>query len=652
MCGIFGAIGDATDQALDAARAALRHRGPDSDGAWRDGAIGLAHTRLRIIDLSPAASQPMRGCDEQIQVTFNGEIYNHRALRRELESLGHRFRSNGDGEAIVHGYEEWGPAVVERLDGMFAFGLWDGRARSLLCARDRTGKKPLFYAVSPSGSALRFASEIKALVAAGHADALDRAQLPMFLSWGYVPAPYTLHAGVLQLPPACKLLFTPATQKLTVEEYWRPTFLEPPVRDSFAQAKARVRELVVAAVERRLESDVPLGAFLSGGIDSTIVVGVMAKLLGRRVRSFSIGFHGDPRFDETAYAREAAAALGSDHTELKLDPTSVESIERLVWLHDGPFADSSAIPTEAIARQMKPHVTVALSGDGGDELFAGYLRFLAAEAAERIPRSLRAALVRVGRAIPGGLPHHSLGARARRFLVAADQPLADRLARWNSSFAFELPNLLRPEIARGLDLDEPAAWQRRFFDGDGYGYGYGYGHGHGHRRDVTPLQKILEHNFRTYLAYDLQTKVDRCSAGSAFEVRAPFLDTALVEYAGRLPDGYKRRGPRTKHILREAFADLLPPRIARRGKMGFAVPLAAWFRSDLRDYLRDTLGPSARVHELVDARATAALVEEHLSTRADRSAQIWTLLTLEIWLRALASQSLPKAQDREARVYH
>ena len=614
MCGIFGAVGDATDEALAAGRAALHHRGPDSGGQWRDGVVGLAHARLQVIDLSDAGAQPMTGCDPSVRVTFNGEIYNHRTLREELEKRGHRFRSRSDTEAILHGYEEWGPAVVERLDGMFAFGLWDGSRRRLVLARDRTGKKPLFYTLTDG--ALRFASEVKALVAAGHDDALDPAALPMFLSWGYVPAPATLHRGVSSLGPASRLVYEGGRAR--IDTYWQPTFLDPPLEIELPEAKARVRELVIAAVQRRLESDVPLGAFLSGGIDSTIVVGVMARLLGRRVRTFSIGFQGDPAFDETSRARNTARAFGTQHTEFALEPSSVELIEKLVWLHDGPFADSSAIPTYTVARLTREHVTVALSGDGGDELFAGYLRLLAAEAAERIPGPLRAGLRAAVRFIPPNLPFHSLPARARRFLDGAKMPIGDRVGRWNSSFAFELGSLVRPEVARGLDLAWPRAWQAGFFSGPG-----------------STLAHLLDHNFRTYLACDLQTKVDRSSAGCALEVRSPLLDTALVEYAGRLPDRLRRRGTRTKYVLREAFADLLPDEVKRGPKRGFGVPLGRWFRGPLRQFVADTLGPGARINDLLQRSAVATLVDDHLGGRADRSAQLWTLLTLEVWLGML-----------------
>jgi asparagine synthase (glutamine-hydrolysing) len=626
VCGIFGAIGDATDEALSAACVALAHRGPDSAGAWRDGAIGLAHTRLKVIDLSEAAAQPMVGCERAIQLTFNGEVYNHRELRRELEQEGHKFNSRSDVEVVVHGYEQWGVEVVERLDGMFAFGLWDGRTRRLLLARDRSGKKPLFYTCD--GRSLRFASELKALVAAGHPDGLDPAALPMFLSWGYVPDPATLHRGVLTVPPASRLVWEPGRGAAPrVDRYWSPTFLEPPLQVGEDEARGRIRELVIAAVARRLEADVPLGAFLSAGIDSTIVVGVMARLLGRRVHTFSIGFPEHPAFDESAPARETARFFDTQHTEFQMQRVSPEVVEKLVWLHDGPFADSSAIPTFTVSQLTRRHVTVALSGDGGDELFAGYLRFLAAEAAEHIPSLVRRAANLAGRLLPRGLPPHSLGARARRFFDQAARPLAERIAAWNSQFAFELADLIRPELADTLDLAGPMDWQRSFFEGPN-----------------EPLALLLEHNFRTYLPCDLHVKVDRCSAGQGLEVRAPFLDTALMEYAGRLPNRLRRRGTRTKYVLRAAFADLIPPHIARRPKRGFGVPLDAWFRGDLRPLLADRLGGSARLNEYLRPEAVARLLAEHLGGRADHSERLWTLLSLEVWLGQLASAA-PRARD-------
>ncbi|HEY2744508.1 MAG TPA: asparagine synthase (glutamine-hydrolyzing), partial [Polyangia bacterium] len=517
MCGIFAALGPLPLGASEAVSAALAHRGPDAEGRVVDGECTLVHRRLKVIDLSPAASQPMASDDGAVQVVFNGEIYNHRALRLELEGRGHRFRSRSDTETIVRGYESWGDDVVERLDGMFAFALWDRRRRRILVARDRAGKKPLFFATS--GGVFRCASTVAALHASGLSSEMDPSSLPMYLAYGFVPAPATLHLGVEQLPPASRLVVG-VDQPPRIDSYWQPRFGHERTRDSFATASARVRGLTTAAVERRLESDVPLGAFLSGGIDSTIVVGLMARALGR-VRTFSIGFAGDARYDETRYARIAARAFGSEHTEFTLQPSSFELVETLVRQHDGPFGDSSAIPTYVVSQLTRQHVTVALTGDGGDELFCGYTRFLAAEAAEKIPGPARRLAAACARVLPSTPSERSWLARGRRFVSSAALPLADRIAAWNTFFSPR--EILRRDRAHDFDVDAPLAWQRSIF---------------AECTGRTVLARLLEHNFRTYLPYDLMVKSDRCAMAHALEARAPLLDTALVEYAATLPPSY------------------------------------------------------------------------------------------------------------------
>ena len=617
MCGIFGALGPLPDGVLDAVSASLAHRGPDAEGRFTDGQCTLLHRRLKIIDLSEAAAQPLASDDGQVVVVFNGEIYNHHALRHELEARGHHFRSRSDTESIVRGYQAWGDGVVERLDGMFAFALWDRARQRLLVARDRAGKKPLFYA--QTGATLRFASTVATLHASGLPQAIDTSQLPAYLAYGFVPPPHTLHAAVRQLPPASRLVVE-RDGAPKIDRYWSVEFGATTTRDSFADAAARVRTLTEAAVERRLESDVPLGAFLSGGVDSTIVVGLMARALGR-VRTFSIGFAGDARYDETAYARIAARAFGTEHTEFTLEPSSFELVQTLVQHHDGPFGDSSAIPTYVVAGLTRRHVTVALTGDGGDELFCGYVRFLAAEAAERIPTPLRRLAARVSSLLPlsSSGSERTLRARARRFLDASALPLADRMAAWNTFF--DPHALMRRDVVDAAELDAPLAWQRSIFADS---------------RDRPPLARVLEHNFRTYLPYDLLVKADRATMAHGLEARSPFLDTALIEYAATLPAAYLRRGRETKRVLKQAFADLLPPRIRHRGKMGFGVPLGTWFRSDLRAYLHDHLADGARLYDFLDRGAVARLLDEHERSARDHGQRLWALLTLEIWLRTLA----------------
>jgi len=623
MCGIFGAVGEA-ELKVDAALDALAHRGPDARGVWRDRQAALGHTRLAVIDLTPTGAQPMVAPDGSTVVVFNGEIYNHHELRAELGGLGHCFRSTSDTEVIVEGYRAWGPAVIERLDGMFALGLWDAPRRRLLLARDRAGKKPLFYCASDG--AFRFASEVKALLAAGVPAEVEASSLPHLLSFGYTPAPQTMFRGIHQLPPASRLTLE-WNGAPSVRQYWQAPFLEPPIACDEREAIAEVRRLTEAAIVRRLEADVPLGAFLSGGVDSTIVVGVMSRHLRSPVKTFSIGFPDDADYDEASIARTTAAALGAEHTEFQLDPIEPDLIGRLVWHHDGPFGDSSAIPTSIVAGLTRRHVTVALTGDGGDELFCGYLRFLAAEAIERLPASLRRMGAGLGARLPDTGRERALWTRGRRFLQAAGLSLPDRLVSLSPYFGAALPELL-PGEAGPLDLDAPAAHVGALVGDAG---------------SASTLARILHHNFECYLPGDLLVKADRCSMMHSLETRSPFLDRALIEFVARLPDRFKRRGLTTKWILRKAFADLLPPAIARGKKTGFGVPLGSWFRGRLRPYLEDHLRPGARLYDYVDERYVRRLLGEHLAGRAYHGHRLWLLLTLEVWLRSLSTAAMARA---------
>lgn len=640
MCGIFGAVGPDTQQidedAIAGATFSLQHRGPDAHGALVYNRAVLGHTRLRIIDLTEAGAQPMRNTDGSVAVTYNGEIYNHHSLRAALSARGYRFRSRCDTEVLVYGYEEWGDRLPERLDGMFAFAVWDERRQRLLLCRDRAGEKPLFYHFDPVSRTLRFASEIKALFPLGAPLQVRHQGLPMLLSYGYVPAPETLYEGINQLPPATRLTLE-AGGTPRIESFWSVPFAEPAQATLSHHARSRVRQLMIEAVRTRLESDVALGAFLSGGIDSSIVVGILSRLLGKRVKTFSIGFSGDARFDETHYARAVAQAFETDHVEFTVSPTTFDLgslVGELVWLHDGPFGDSSAIPTYMVAKLAREHVTVALTGDGGDELFCGYHRLIAAEAAEYVPPGLLEAVGRMAGHLPNARSERSLLSRTKRFLGAAALPMAERVARWNSMFLSDLDRVLRREWVQQLDLDEPLSWQRSIF---------------AQQQRGSPLSRVLGHNFTTYLPYDVLTKVDRTSMAHALETRAPFLSHELIEYAATLPDDYRRHGTQMKRVLREAFADLLPEQVLHRGKMGFGIPLGTWFRSELRDYLVQHLGPGARVYEYLDQRIVRSYVQEHLQVRADHSHRLWTLLTLEVWLRALPRWSARPERSRMAR---
>jgi asparagine synthase (glutamine-hydrolysing) len=632
MCGICGEVRfdgrPVTAGQVIGMRDRLIHRGPDSDGTYISpgGSAGLGFRRLRIIDLSANGSQPMGNEDGSIQVVFNGEIYNFQALRDRLEQRGHRFRSKSDTETIVHLYEDEGPAAIEQLDGMFAIAIWDERQRKLTLARDRAGKKPLFFHRTPRR--ILFASEIKALMV--HPDfetEVDPAAVPYLFLYGYAPSPHTFYRGVDEVPPGSLLTLRHDGTTEVQRRYWTigDQFLrEPGPRRAVprAEATARVRELMTDAVSRRLVSDVPLGAFLSGGVDSTIVVGIMSRLMREPVKTFSIGFEGDARYDETAYAREAAERFRTNHTEFRVTPSAMGLIDKLIWHHDGPFGDSSAIPTYIVSELTRRQVTVVLNGDGGDELFAGYLRFLGAVVSERIPRALGVAADAVLSRVPSPSRHKHWLSFAQRFSQALTLPLYDRITRWNSFFyGDDLGELLRADLYDAASID-PLAYLR----GDLARL----------ERVPTTLGKVLDVNFSTYLPGDLLVKMDRCAMANSLEARSPFLDTALIEYVTGLPDDYKLAGRRTKAILRDAFADLLPASIQTRGKMGFAVPLGAWFRGELREFMTDhLLDPGARYTAYLNAPLVHRIVERHLAGDVDASPKIWTILCFERWLRLL-----------------
>jgi asparagine synthase (glutamine-hydrolysing) len=643
MCGLCGDLrlsagaGPVRPDELRRMRDTLVHRGPDAEGIFvsDDARVGLGFRRLSIIDLSPNGHQPMANEDGSIRLVFNGEIYNYRDLRRGLVG-GHDFRSQTDSEVILHLYEDKGVEAFAELDGMFAIAIWDGRLRRLVLARDRAGKKPMFYLRTPDRFV--FASEIKAFFQLpGVTIEPDPSTFPSYFLHGYVPGTGTMYRGVQQVEPGSFLTMT-GEGALTGQRYWHlryPTVKELKSRPVPARetAVARVRELVDAAVARRLISDVPIGAFLSGGVDSSIVVGLMSRHMSEPVRTFSIGFEGDPSFDETAYARTAAEHFGAKHTEFRVTPSAVGLVEKLVWHHDGPFGDASAIPTYIVSQLTRKHVTVALNGDGGDELFAGYVRFGAGMAAERIPRAVR----RLLSATLAGLPAPSNGrhilSRAQRFARAMNLPLHERMTRWISLFYDDLEGLFTPECLASVGpIDRLAYLAPELAAMEGR----------------SPLGQMLHANYKSYLLNDLLVKMDRCSMANSLEMRSPFLDRELTEYVAGLPDEFKIKGTRRKIVLREAFADLLPPSIQTRGKMGFGVPLDAWFRGELRDYLREMLlAGDARYPAYLSRERVEGLVRAHQASQANLGLQLWTLLTFEVWLRALTEWTTPAARVQE-----
>jgi asparagine synthase (glutamine-hydrolysing) len=632
MCGICGELSyDApvAERWLAAMSGTLSHRGPDHQATYlgREDRIGLGFRRLSIIDLRSAAHQPIGNEDGTIQLVFNGEIYNYRELRAPLAAGGHAFRSNSDSEVIVHLYEEHGDAAIDRLEGMFALALWDGRRNRLLLARDRAGKKPLF--VWSDERRTVFASEIKALVARPELGIeIDEDAIPYYFLHGYVPHPATFYKQVTQIDPGTVLTID-ATGRRTTRRYWQLTFPPAQVQSRIAitreEAARRVRELVTSAVRRRLMSDVPLGAFLSGGIDSTIVVGVMQQLAREPVRTFSIGFDGDAAFDETDVARATAERFGTLHTEFRVRPSAIDLLDTLVYHHDGPFADSSAIPTYLVSKLTREHVTVALTGDGGDEVFAGYLRFRAALAAERVPAWAGGMVGSTFEHLPTPRNERHWVARGRRFARFMQLPLEDRLAAWAGVFYEDVEPLLDSALLQRLAPVDRRRHLRAVAPSPG----------------ASPLSRLLAANFHSYLHDDLLVKADRMSMAVSLEARAPFLDRELVEYVAALPDEFKIRGRETKSILREAFADLLPDAVKRAPKKGFGVPLDSWFRGELKGFTHDVLlSAGARCREYVDQTYVRRLLDEQAAGRANHGHRLWTLLTFERWLQLLPSWRL------------
>jgi asparagine synthase (glutamine-hydrolysing) len=596
----------------------LRHRGPDAEGLLVETGgspcVGLVHRRLSIIDLSAEANQPLGNEDGSVHVMLNGEVYNFQQLRQGLEAS-HSFRSQGDSEVIVHGYEDRGDEIVAALDGMFALAIWDAGRRRLVLARDPFGKKPLYY--WSDGRRLVFGSEIKALLAAGVPCALDDSGLGEYLGFGYVPTPRTLYQGIRKLPPA-SLLVADANGVGEPRRYWDLQF--PPEGDvarvAPAEAATRVRELLTEAVRKRLVSDVPLGVLLSGGIDSSAVAVLMAQLASRQIKTFTVGFEGHTFYDERAHADLVARHVGAEHHASVVKPRAAALMETLLHHHDEPFGDSSALPTYLVAREARKHVTVAINGDGGDETFAGYDRFYAAILAARIPGPLRHALRLLARVLPEGGSYHGTLRRIRRFTDKAVLPFDERFFAWGAFF--DLRSLRALGIGPLVDRERILSSYRQALETC---------------RESSLLSRLLYVNARTYLLDDLLPKMDRMTMAHGLEARSPFLDRPLVEYVAGLPDGLKRAGPRGKVVLKRAFEGLLPASIVHRRKHGFGVPLGDWFRGELRPMVEDTLLSSPRLGRRLRVAALRQLFEEHTSGRADRGQQLWTLLTLELWLR-------------------
>jgi asparagine synthase (glutamine-hydrolysing) len=622
VCGIVGQAsrdGRPGDRAtLERMCAALEHRGPDSRGLHVDEGVGLGIQRLRVIDLA-TGDQPIFNEDGSIAVVLNGEIYNYRELRAELERSGHRFATRSDTEVIAHLYEEDGPQLVQRLHGMFGLAVWDAKRRRLLLARDRVGKKPLYYA--DLGDRLSFASELGALLQDdGVPRDVDHQALDAYLAYRWVPSPMTAFRAVRKLPPGNMLTFEEG--RATVERYWRLDFSRTRTVDDPREVHEELRAQIRAATARRMISDVPLGAFLSGGIDSAAVVAAMAETSSEPVKTFSIGFTSE-KFNELPLARVVAERFGTEHHELMVEPDALDVIPRIVRHYGEPFADDSAIPSFYVAEMARAHVTVALNGDGGDESFGGYPRYAVNRASahlERLPVALRRAMAVAGMRVPESGTIDSWPSRIRR---AAETLPLDGAARY-VAYMTHLNGLRRER----LYTDE----YRRLV-GESVAFEV-MGRPWRDSRAGAIVDRMLDVDVQTYLPDDLLVKMDIATMASSLEARSPLLDHELMELAASLPAHLKVRGRETKVVLRSALRGWVPDEILDAPKRGFRLPLGDWFRGELRNFSREVL---------LDARATGRgyfdesyvreLLDRHAGGTQDHSQGIWTLLMFELWHR-------------------
>jgi len=620
MCGIAGKVtgGEPVSPALISQMCdSIRHRGPDGEGIHVEGQVGLGMRRLAIIDLV-TGDQPLVSEDGQVLAVFNGEIYNHVALRAELERRGHSFRGESDGEVIVHLYEEHGAGCVERLSGMFAFALWDARERRLMLARDRVGKKPLFYA--RAGGALLFASEPRAILLDPTVPRdVDPRALDAFLVNQYVPHDLCAFAALAKLPPATRLLWQPGGEP-RLERYWSLDYL-PKGELPAAEAEERLRAAILEATRKRLMSDVPLGAFLSGGVDSSVVVAAMAMTSAEPVRTFSVSFPGSD-VDESPHARAVAERYGTDHTELAVGPPEASLLPRIAWHFGEPFADPAALPTFQLSELTRRHVTVALNGDGGDESFAGYRRYwqlARTRSADSLPPALRRALAAAAGRLAGGTEGRAPLPRAARLASRLAMPPARRYADLFRYFRdADRDRLYTPEFRAGLGTADPLRHVEAAWDG---------------RAGLEDVDRLMAVDLDTYLCDDLLAKVDVTSMANSLEVRSPLLDFELMELAARMPTRHKLRGTEGKVVLRDAVRGWLPDGILDRPKQGFAVPLEDWLRGEMRALPEEVLlDPAASDRGIFRPEAVQDMIGEHREG-LDRADQLWAMVNLELWFR-------------------
>jgi asparagine synthase (glutamine-hydrolysing) len=627
MCGISGIVDLVSQRPIDQARlramnGTIAHRGPDGDGFHFEPGVGFGHRRLSIIDLE-GGKQPLYNEDETVLVTFNGEIFNFQGVERELLARGHKFRTRCDTEVIVHAWEEWGERCVERFNGMFAFAVWDRNKQTLFIARDRLGVKPLYYTQLPDGHLL-FASELKALMAHPQVSRkIDPRAVEEYFTFGYVPDPKSIYVGVLKLEPGAYLSLKRGRPGVVPVRYWdvplvgerRPA---APREEWTQELRARLQE----SVRKRLMSDVPLGAFLSGGIDSSAVVAMMREIGTNDILTCSIGFS-EPQYDESRYAQRVASEKHTNHKQEIVQASDYSLLEKLVGIYDEPYADSSAIPTYRVCELARKHVTVALSGDGGDENFVGYRRYRLFSAEEafrsRIPLGVRQSVFG-----PLGALYPKLDWAPR---VLRGKTTFQALARGTVDAYLHGVSICSDEMRAGLFSE---SFKREL---QGYSAGEVF---HGHVRDkqfADPLALVQYLDFKTYLPGDILTKVDRASMAHSLEVRTPFLDYEFVEWAASLPTDVKLKDGEGKYILKQALRPVLPEEVLFRKKMGFAVPLDLWFRDSLKQHILDVVrGKRLADSGFFEPRVLQQMVKDHQSGRRDYSAPLWTLLMFDGFL--------------------
>jgi asparagine synthase (glutamine-hydrolysing) len=623
MCGIAGFVnanGDAIDRsALEAMNQAIVHRGPDEDGFYVRENVGLAMRRLSIIDVS-GGHQPIYNADKTKWLVFNGEIYNYQELRSDLEKRGHRLYTRSDTEAVLHLYEDFGADCLQHLRGMFAFAIWDEEDRSLFLARDRVGKKPLLYSHQPNGD-LIFGSEFSALLKhPAISREVDNDAIDSYLSYLCVPAPQTAFKQIRKLEPGHWLRWKDG--QIETKRYWQPDFSKK-IKITEDEAIEETTRILRESTRLRLISEVPLGAFLSGGVDSSTVVALMAQESSTPVKTFSIGFD-EQDFSELKYAKRVAEHVGAEYNEYVVRPNALDVIPTLVEHYGEPYADSSAIPTYYVAKETRKYVTVALNGDGGDESFAGYERYAAMRIAEkynRIPAAFRKIFVEAPASLlPASELKRSRFRDAKRFLKAARLPRTERYFRWMSTFNGETkPELYTRDFAESVSrVNASDLLDRWFATANGTG-----------TLDATLLTDQM-----TYLPNDLLVKVDIASMANSLEARSPFLDHHLIEFAASLPENIKMRGLETKSLLKKVAARLVPREVIYRRKMGFGVPIGKWFRAEMKDFVRGVLlSEKALKRGIVKPEVLERYVNEHTSAARDHSFQLWSLLMLELWFQ-------------------